>query len=342
MNKKYYAITAVVLTALLFTIWFFPKPGLEYKKIEGYIQGTTYHITYEYRTKKDLHPEIEKILHDFDKSLSSYEPQSIISRINKNDPAVIPDELFIEVFQKSVEINQKTNGFFDITVAPIVNAWGFGFAPGADVDSNLIDSLMKFVGMEKVNIKNGKIIKSDPSVMIDVNAIAQGFSVDVVCRFLDEKKVKNYLVEIGGELKSKGINPKGEDWKIGIDSPIEGNMEAGRTLQAIVAIKGKALATSGNYRKFYEKDGLKYSHTMDPKTGYPALSRLLSATVLADDCMTADAYATSFMVMGIERSIEFLSNNKFLEAYLVYSDDSGSFKSYSTEGMKNHVIKEAK
>jgi len=342
MNKKYYAITAVVLTALLFTIWFFPKPELEYKKIEGYIQGTTYHITYEYKKKKDLHPEIEKILHDFDKSLSSYEPQSIISRINKNDPTVIPDELFIEVFQKSVEINQKTDGFFDITVAPIVNAWGFGFAPGADVDSNLIDSLMKFVGMEKVNLKNGKIIKSDPSVMIDVNAIAQGFSVDVVCRFLDEKKVKNYLVEIGGELKSKGINPKGEDWKIGIDSPIEGNMEAGQTLQAIIAIKGKALATSGNYRKFYEKDGLKYAHTMDPKTGYPALSSLLSATVLADDCMTADAYATSFMVMGVEKSIEFLSKNKFLEAYLVYSADSGSFKSYSTEGMKNHVIKEAK
>lgn len=341
MGKKYYIITAVILSVILVTIWFFPKPEREYKKIEGYIQGTTYHITYEYNKKKDLHPEIEKILHDFDQSLSSYEPQSIISRVNSNDPSVLVDDLFTEVFNKSVELNQKTHGAFDITVAPIVNAWGFGFTPGSDVDSSLIDSLMQFVGMQKVSLKDRKIIKSSPSVMLDVNAIAQGYSVDVVCRFLDEKKIKNYLVEIGGELKSKGVNPKGEDWKIGVDRPVDGNLVAGRSLQAILAIKGKALATSGNYRKFFEKNGIKYAHTMDPKTGYPVLSRLLSATVLADDCMTADAYATVFMVIGVDSSIQFLAGNKFLEAYLVYNDDSGSYKVFATDGMKNHIVEEA-
>jgi FAD:protein FMN transferase len=341
MNKKYYIITAVVLTVILVTIWFIPKPALEYKKVEGYIQGTTYHITYEYNKKKDLHQEIEKILHDFDKSLSSYEPQSIISRINSNDPSVVADDLFIEVYNKSLEVNQKTNGVFDITVAPIVNAWGFGFKPGNDVDSSLIDSLMHFVGMSKVHLKGKKIVKDNSSVMLDVNAIAQGFSVDVVCHFLDKKKVKNYLVEIGGELKSKGINSKGKDWVIGIDKPIDGNQIAGQSLQAIISIKDKALSTSGNYRAFYEKNGIKYAHTMNPKTGYPVLSNLLSATVLADDCITADAYATAFMVMGVEKSIDFLSDNKFLEAYLVYNNDSGIYKVYATNGMKTHIMEEA-
>jgi FAD:protein FMN transferase len=342
MKKNYYFITTLILTAIILGFWFIPKPVYEYKKIEGFIQGTTYHITYEYKKGKDLQPDIEKLLHDFDMSLSSYEPKSIISRINSNDPTVVADELFTEVFNKSVEVNKSTNGAFDITVAPIVNAWGFGFKPGVEVDSNIIDSLMQFVGMEKVSLKNGKVLKTSPSVMLDVNALAQGYSVDIVCRFLDKKKIINYMVEIGGELKSKGHNPKGEDWIIGVDRPIDGNMVAGMSLQVILAIKGKALATSGNYRKFFEKNGIKYAHTMDPKTGYPVLSKLLSATVLADECITADAYATAFMVMGIEKSIDYLSKNKFLEAYLVYSDDNGNFKVYATEGMKNHILEEAR
>jgi FAD:protein FMN transferase len=342
MNKKRYLFIASILLITLLTIWFIPKPEKEYKKIEGFIQGTTYHITYEYNKKKDLHPDIKKILQEFDMSLSSYNPNSIISRINSNDPTVIADDLFIEVFEKALEVNKKSGGAFDITVAPIVNAWGFGFTPGADIDSSLIDSLMQFIGMEKVILKDKKVIKSNPSVILDVNAIAQGFSVDVVCRFLEKKKVKNYLVEIGGELRSKGNNPKGKDWKIGIDKPIDGNQIAGKSLQAVVKIKDKALSTSGNYRKFYEKNGIKYAHTMDPKTGYPVVSKLLSASVMADDCITADSYATVFMVIGLEKSIEFLAVNKFLDAYLIYSDDLGNFQIYLTEGMKTHEIEEAK
>jgi thiamine biosynthesis lipoprotein len=339
MNKKL-IIAFIALIAILAAIWFYPKPELEYKKMHGDIQGTTYNITYQYEKNKDLQPIIEKILHDFDKSLSTYDPNSIISKVNHNDPSVLADDLFTEVFNKSVEVNKKSDGAFDITVAPIVNAWGFGFTSGSNVDSSLIDSLMKFVGMEKVRLDGRKIVKSNPSVMLDVNAIAQGFSVDVVCRYFDKNKIKNYLVEIGGELRSKGLNPKGEDWKIGIDKPVDGNNVAGQSLQAIVAIKDKALSTSGNYRRFYEKNGIKYAHTMDPKTGYPVLSRLLSASVLADDCMTADAYATVFMVFGLEKSKEFLSKNRFLEAFLIYSDESGKFNVYITDGMKGHVIEE--
>jgi thiamine biosynthesis lipoprotein len=337
--KKNLTIAVIFALAVIAAIWFYPKSRLEYKKAHGEIQGTTYNITYQFNKNTDLQPEIEKILHDFGKSLSTYDSNSVISKINCNK-SLTTDDLFREVFNKAVEVNKKSDGAFDITIAPIVNAWGFGFTPGSNVDSVLIDSLMAFVGMEKVQLEGTKIIKSKPSVMLDVNAIAQGFSVDIVCRYFDKNQIKNYLVEIGGELKSKGVNPKGEDWKIGIDKPIDGNNMAGESLQAIIAIKSRALSTSGNYRRFYKKNGIKYAHTMDPKTGYPVLSHLLSATVMADDCMTADAYATVFMVFGLEKSIEFLSKNNFLEAYLVYSDDYGKLKVFTTDGMKGYIVEE--
>jgi len=341
MGKKLITPTIIII-AVVIAVWMYDTPDLEYKKTGGEIQGTTYHITYEYRKNKDLQEEIEAVLHEFDLSLSTYEPASIISRINKNDPEVKADDKFIKVFREAEEVNKKTGGVFDITVAPIVNAWGFGFTPGTDVDSNLIDSLLDYVGMEKIRLVDRRVVKDDPHVMLDVNAIAQGYSVDVVAEFLDSKKIKNYLVEIGGELKCKGLNPKGEDWKIGIDRPEEGNITPGAKLQAVVAIKTKSLATSGNYRKFYEKDGVKYAHSINPKTGYPVLSRLLSATVLAEECITADAYATAFMVMGLEKSMEFLKGQNELEAYLIYSDEEGNFNVFATPGMKEHIVEEVK
>jgi thiamine biosynthesis lipoprotein len=337
MNRRY--IILILLAIAVFTaVLFYPKSKKEYKKISGYIQGTTYHVTYEYAKNKDLKPAIEKLLGEFDLSLSIYEPNSVISKINRNDSTVMADELFTEVFRKSEEVYTKTNGAFDITVAPIVNAWGFGSTPGSDMDSAMIDSLLHFVGMDKVKLEDNRVEKDNPSVMLDVNAIAQGLSVDIISRFLDRKKVNNYLVEIGGELRSKGLNPKSEDWKIGIDKPVEGNMDPGKILQAILAVKGKSLATSGNYRKFYEKNGIKYAHCINPKTGYPAWSRLLSVTILADDCITADAYATAIMVMGLDKGIDFLSSHRELEALLIYNDEQGNYKIYATEGMKPHIV----
>lgn len=353
MSKK--LITpSIIIVVVLIAVWLLdsPKlkikewlrdaPNLEYKKIAGDTQGTTYHITYEYNENKDLQSEIDTLLHDFDMSLSTYDPSSVISRINTNDPDVEPDEKFIKVFDESLKIYKKTDGAFDITVAPIVNAWGFGAVPGVDIDSALIDSLLRYVGMEKIRLIDNRIIKDDPLIKLDVNAIAQGYSVDVVAEFLDSKNISNYLVEIGGELKCKGLNPKAKDWKIGIDKPEEGNITPGANLQAVVAIKTKSLATSGNYRKFYEKDGVKYAHSINPKTGYPVLSRLLSTTILADECMTADAYATAFMVMGLDKSIEFLSSQTEMEAYLVYSDEEGNFRVFSTPGMQKHIVDEVK
>lgn len=349
MNKKFILPTLLIVVVLL-GLWLFDRNSKEkaetqkeYKIIHGNTQGTTYNITYEYYPGEDLQPDIEQVLYDFDMSLSTYEPTSIISRINRNDTTVAVDQKFIEVFMEAQRVYELTEGAFDITVAPLVNAWGFGFTPGADVDSAMIDDILQYVGMDKIGLEDGRIRKDDPRVMIDVNAIAQGYSVDVVAAFLEGKGIVNYLVEIGGELKCKGLNPKTEEWKIGIDRPEDDNMIPGNNMQAVVAIKGKSLATSGNYRKFYEKNGIKYAHSIDPETGYPVLNKLLSATLITDRCITADAFATAFMVMGLEKSIGILeSANEELEAYLIYSDEEGKFKVFSTPGMKEYILDEVK
>ncbi len=247
------------------------------------------------------------------------------------------DKWFTEVFNKSLEVYRKTGGAFDITVGPIVNALGFGSGDTLNVDSTLIDSLRNFVGMDKVRLVNGRIIKSDPNVILDVNALAQGYSVDVVSAFLEKRKIKNYLVEIGGEVRARGKNDRDQVWQVGIDKPIEGNLIPGADLEAIIKLDNRSLATSGNYRKFYVKKGIKYVHTINPKTGYPVISNLLSATVVARDCITADAYATTFMVFGVEKSIKFLKENSFLEAYLIYADDKGRFRVYNTPGLNRFI-----
>ena len=304
----------------------------------GFAQGSTYSIVYD--NKKNIDPaelrnKVEKILSDFDMSLSVYKDSSIISKINRNED-VVPDSFFIEVFTKSVLISEMTDGAFDITVGPLVRAWGFGPDAHRSFTEAKRDSLIKLVGMSKVSLINGRLVKTDPRVCLDVNAIAQGFSVDVICRLFDNLGINNYLVEIGGELRAKG-KKGGNFWKIGIDKPVDNNMSPGETLQAIIKISDKALATSGNYRKFYIEDGIKYSHEIDPKTGYPAKNTLLSATIIADECAMADGIATACMVMGKEKTIQFLGIHPEFEAYLVYSDDSGNFKTWTTEILKKDL-----
>lgn len=326
----------ILIVFLLLTHSCGEKP--EFSSFAGTAQGTTYSIVFENSARKnpfDLKAEIEKILSDFDKSLSLYKDSSILSRVNRNEEA-IPDEFFIEVFKRSVEISQLTNEAFDITVGPLVRAWGFGPDEHKDVSKSKIDSLLQFVGIEKVHLRDGKVIKSDPRVKLDFNAIAQGYSVDVLCGYLDKKGIKSYLVEIGGEVRVKG--DKGDSlWRIGIDRPEDNNMSPGENLEAVIEMKDRSLATSGNYRKFYVENGVKYSHTIDPKTGYPAKNQLLSATLLASDCATADGIATACMVMGKEKSIEFLDLHPEFDAYLIYSDENGNFKTWITEGLKEFV-----
>lgn len=305
--------------------------------VRGEAQGTTYNITYSAPEKTNYKNEIDSLFKAVDQSLSTYVPGSIISRINRNDTGVVADKYFIDVFRKAQEISQQTNGAFDVTVAPIVNAWGFGFTKRARIDSATIDSLLRFVGYQKIKLEGGAIVKTNPGMMLDFNAIAQGYTVDLLSSFLESKGINNYLVELGGEVRTKGKKNNGEDWKIGIDQPNETYTD-GRPLKAIVSLKNKALATSGNYRKFYVENGRKYAHIIDPHTGYPAKHNLLSATVIANDCMTADAFATAFMVMGLEKAKQFLSKDKQLglEVFFIY-DEQGTWKTYTSETLKERI-----
>jgi FAD:protein FMN transferase len=338
MKKK--VITRLILLAgiilVAYVISITGKRG-EYMTLVGFTQGTTYHIIYENKNREDYQALVDSLLADFDRSLSIYQPNSLISRFNRNEPGTRADDNFTTVFNKSYEVYKKTNGAFDITVGPIVNALGFGSTDTLQVDSTMIDSLVQYVGMEKVSLKDNVLIKQNSHIVLDVNAIAQGYSVDLVAKFLENKKIRNYMVEIGGEVRAHGKNERNQVWRIGIDKPVEGNMIPGADLQAIVRLNNRSLATSGNYRQYYEKNGIKFVHTINPKTGYPVVSNLLSATVVASDCTTADAYATALMVFGVERSIEFLNENKFLDAYLIFTDQEGRFRVYSTKGLQKSV-----
>ncbi len=303
---------------------------------EGFIYGTIYHIVYDSPGGKDLKPDIEKKLKEFELSFSTFNKESVISKINTNQP-VTPDQYFIRCFNKSQEVSEASGGAFDITVAPLVNAWGFGFTKKENVTQSLIDSLLHFVGYKKVKLKNGNIIKENPAIMLDMSAISKGYTCDLIGDFLHGKGCKSYMVEIGGEVAAHGINNKGVAWCIGISKPNENASIVDQDIQAIVKLPDKGLATSGNYRNFYIENGKKYAHTIDPKTGYPVQHSLLSATVLAEDCMTADAYATAFMVMGIEKGIELTKKLPSVEVYFIYSDETGINKVYMSEHFRDSL-----
>jgi thiamine biosynthesis lipoprotein len=317
------------------------KNSFKAARITGFTQGTTYSIVFDSTGGPGIIKVkgiVEKVLSDVDLSLSVYNDSSVISRINRNETDR-PDELFAEVFNRSREISVLSEGAFDITVMPLVKAWGFGPDDHKNFNKSRLDSLMSLVGFDKVEFRDGLIVKSDPRITMDMNAIAQGYTVDLICRSFDKAGLSNYLAEIGGEVRVKGTKG-GEPWKIGIDRPVDDNMVPGADLQAIISLTDKALATSGNYRKFYIEDGVKYSHTIDPKTGYPAKNRLLSATIIASDCATADGIATACMVMGLGKAISFINRNKGIEAYLVYSDDDGSYRSWVSEEFATNIREE--
>ena len=330
MNKFYYFI----LIILLYTISIHAQN--EPIKIEGFAQGTTYHITYFDIQNRNLQPEIEKILADFDQSVSTYIPTSIISRINSNQKNVIVDKYFIACCNKAKEVWKNTKGAFDPTVYPLVNAWGFGPGKKQKIEKEKIDSMLQFVGFQLIKLKGNRIVKKDSRVALDFNAFAQGYSVDVVAEFLNSKGIKAYIVEIGGEVYAKSRKPDGEYWTIGIEKPID-NKESGNPLKAIVKLENLAIATSGNYRRFTIEDGIKYAHHIDPKTGYPTKNNLLSASVFAKECISSDANATGILVMGLEKAKVFLQKRPELQAYLIYSDDKGNYQVYETPGLKSIV-----
>jgi len=334
MNKSLLITTFLLWFVILFAGCSVSQKS--YFKIASYTQGTTYHITYENDGKVNLQPFIDTLLRRFDMSLSTYEKNSIISRINHNDSTVVADDLFAELFKCAQQVSETTDGAFDITIAPLADFWGFGSGKKHEaVDSAKVDSLRELVGYKKIRLVNGKLIKDNPNITLNVNAIAQGYAVDVVARYLEDEGVENYMVEIGGEVRVKGHNAENKLWRIGIDKPQEDASEFERQLQTIIQLQNKSLATSGNYRQFYVENGIKYSHTINPATGYPIRSKLLSATIIADDCMSADAYATACMVMGLEKSIELVKQHKELEAYFIFINDAGKYEVYYSDGIKD-------
>ena len=301
-----------------------------YHTDRGFIFGTYYNICY--KSKENLQHKIDSALKSVDNSLSPFNKRSVITAINENRDTIV-DAQFSEVFALAQEISNATDGAFDITVAPLVNAWGFGFKQGITVDSITVDSLLQYVGYKSVELTDNKVIKQHPQTMLDCSAIAKGYGCDRVARMLESYGVKDYMVEIGGEVVSKGKNNKSKQWSIGISKPTDDKSGTINELQEILHISGKSVATSGNYRNYRYEDGLKLSHTIDPRTGYPVAHTLLSATVIANDCATADAYATAFMVIGIEKAIE-ICKQKEIDAYFIYSTPEGGISTRETDGMK--------
>lgn len=302
---------------------------------EGPVYGSTYHITYEYKPSITLEKDINGILDRINISMSTYDPHSLISRINHNDTNALIDIDLKRVLEVGKEVSDRSGGAFDMTVAPLVNAWGFGFTAREKVTPAMIDSILQFTGYQKIRIEGNRLIKDDPRIMIDPNAITPGYVADVIAEYFDSLGIRNYLVEIGGELRCLGKNREGNAWRVGVDKPLENTLE--REIQQVFHLGHISVATSGNYRKFYEENGGKYSHTIDPKTGYPARSNLLSATIFTDKCIYADAYATVCMVIGFEKAKLLCSQMPDIQGYFIYSDTDGTIKTWQSPGVQSMI-----
>ena len=336
MNKKKLIWQIPFLLLLIVGTIVILKKQPPFRTNEGMVFGTIYKITYQH--SDDLQNEIKAAMMEVDNSLSPYNPNSIITRINHNEDTLL-NEHFLHVFNLAQQISAETEGAFDITVAPLVNAWGFGFKHSIDIDPNVIDSLRQFVGYQKIKLEDGKIVKEDARTMLDCSAIAKGYGVDRVARLLDQKGVQHYMVDIGGEVVLKGKNPRMKTWRIGINKPVEDSLSVNQELQTILEVSGVGMATSGNYRKFYYKDGKRYAHTIDPRVGTPVQHNILSATVIAKDCTTADAYATAFMVMGLEEAKAFCEAHPELHAYFICDGEGDSYEIFATPGMEKWMVK---
>ena len=325
------------LPALFLVVLFSCSQPAAYIYNQGYIYGTNYHIVYESPNGVNFQQEITEKLNEYNRIFSTFDSTSNISKINRNQPVEL-HPLFLHCYRRTMEISEMTGGAFDITAGPMVNAWGFGPDERRKMTPEIIDSLKNITGYRKVLLRDGRIEKENPNMKLDMSAIAKGFTCDLIGDFLAEKGCRNYMVEIGGEVVAKGKNEKGRTWTIGISRPDESAFFGVSDIQAKVHLPDDALATSGNYRNFYVEDGKKFAHTIDPKTGYPVQHSLLSATVLANNCMDADAFATAFMVLGLEKSIEISKNIPDLKVYFIYAGGEGEIRVYVSENFREHLV----
>ena len=315
------------------------QQSMPYQYDKGEVFGTFYNITYQ--SDKNLKGEIEAALKEIDAVFSMYNENSIVAKINRGEKPEL-NEMFIEVYDMATTVNNETNGAFDITVAPLVNAWGFGFKTKEMPDKHQTDSILAFVGKDKFKVvKEGKKLfpqKSDKRTMLDFSAIAKGYASDYVARLLRRHDVRNFMVEIGGEIVTCGNSEKRLPWKIGVTKPVDDSLSIENELQTVLNLTDKAMATSGNYRKFYYKGGKKYAHTIDPKTGQPVQHNILSATVITKNCAAADAYATAFMVLGMDETKKVLEKHPELMVYLIYANDKGENEVWFSPSLEGKIM----
>lgn len=338
MNRKKLIWQLPLLTLLVVgtVIIISQQRSMPYQKISGFVFGTVYNITYQ--GEEDLRQEIEAELRKVDADFSMFNKQSTVSKINRGEKAELSDS-FLEVYDLARQVSDNTGGAFDVTVAPLVNAWGFGYKAKQMPDTAKADSLRRYVGMDKIRLTKAKRIeKKYPEVSLDFSAIAKGYGCDRVARMLKARGINNYMVEIGGEIVARGINEKRLPWRIGVTKPTEDSLGTAQELQTVINVTDIAMATSGNYRNFYYKGGKKYAHTIDPKTGYPVQHNILSATVLSKSCAQADAYATAFMVLGMEGTMKVLKKHPELMVYLIYSDPQGKNAVWYSPKLKEKIV----
>jgi len=328
-------IYPIVLVFIVFLVWMYRQNNRQLEKVSfnGQTMGTYYNIIYLHPDGLNLKDGIDTLLVNWNLTLSTYISNSEISRFNRKDVLYFESPYFYPVLLKSKEIYEATQGAFDPTIMPLVNAWGFGPEENEMPDSSKVKDLLKLIGFNNILFDSLKVSKRFPGIQLDFSAIAKGYGVDVLGGFLEENGIKNYLIDIGGEISCKGINDRGLPWTTGIEDPNVEFIE--RKIKAIIEVTDKAIATSGNYRNFYIKDGQKYAHTISPYTGFPVQHSLLSVTVIADDCMTADGYATAFMVLGVDQSKQIVQNHSDLDAYFIFSDEEGEVKTFMTQGFRS-------
>ncbi len=321
-----YAIMLVV-TILLAIMWMRDWQLVKsYKMCQGVVWTTQYNITYE--SDRKFNDSIQNIFTSIDNSVSMFNKSSLISRINDGEVLAV-DSILSCLYKASVKVNKETDGAFDPTVSPLMKAWGFVEKSGIVPDSTEIDSIREFIGLDKTAFVGDILMKTDKRVAFDFSAIAKGFACDEIGRMLSRNRVENYLVEVGGEISLNGVNPVGDKWRVSIDCPIESSDSVIHESALIVSVGSGGIATSGNYRNYMDVDGVRVTHTMNPITGYPEVSNLLSVTIITRSCMYADAYATACMVMGVERSVDFLKNSKDIAAMLIYTVEGDSIVMWS-------------
>ena len=300
--------------------------------LQGLAQGSYYAVTYYDEQNRNFQREIDSIFHAVDMSVNLWVDSSIISKVNRNEEVAL-DSIFIDNFNIAQEAARLSDGYFDPTISPIVAAWGFSYKSGDSLTPQLIDSLRQLVDYRNIRIENGKVVKENPAMTLDFNAIAQGYTSDLIARFLESRGVKNFLVDTGGEIMARGEKPDGKPWIVGIEKPAE-NMDSERIVQTRIALRDKGLVTSGSTRKYVERNGKRYSHCINPKTGYPVEHQLLSVTVMAENSVWADALASICMVMGKERSLPLIQNTDGVEAYYIFVNDQNELETFATEGFR--------